>query len=309
MLLVHKNGSGANKGIFMGETGLRPYKLAFLLPGLLTLLAIILFPLLFTIRVSASGWDAITPGLNWIGGHNYALLWSDVRFWQSLARLSGMAIGTVLIQYVLGFALALLVWRDVKARRFFRLLFLIPMMTTPVIMSVIWRTIFHESLGPANDLLQLVGLGPYPWLTSGGWAMVSVMIVEIWQWTPFMFLLLLAGLISLPREPFLAAAIDGAGPIRTFLNVTFPLMATVSIGAIMIRLIEASKLMETVYVLTSGGPGTATETSGYYIYIKGLRDFEIGYAASLSITYLVIMIILLTIVGKLLHRALIGVSH
>lgn len=290
----------------MGEPGLRPYKLAFLLPGLLTLLAIILFPLLFTIRVSASGWDAITPELNWVGAANYAKLWVDARFWQSLARLSGMALGTVLIQYVLGFALALLVWRDVKARRFFRLLFLIPMMTTPVIMSVIWRTIFHESLGPANDFLHLLGLGPYPWLTAGGWAVASVMIVEIWQWTPFMFLLLLAGLISLPREPFLAAAIDGAGPIRTFLNVTFPLMATVSIGAIMIRLIEASKLMETVYVLTSGGPGTATETSGYYIYIKGLRDFDIGYAASLSFTYLVIMIVLLTLVGKLLHRALVG---
>jgi multiple sugar transport system permease protein len=290
----------------MGETGLRPYKLAFLLPGLLTLLAIILFPLLFTIRVSGSGWDAVTPDLSWIGGKNYSVLWSDIRFWESLARLGAMAVGTVLIQYVLGFALALLVWHDVKARRFFRLLFLIPMMTTPVIMSVIWRTIFHESLGPANDVLSVIGLGPYPWLTSSGWAVVSVMIVEIWQWTPFMFLLLLAGLISLPREPFLAAAIDGAGPVRTFFNVTFPLMATVSIGAIMIRLIEASKLMETVYVLTSGGPGTATETSGYYIYIKGLRDFDIGYAASLSITYLVIMIVLLTLVGKLLHRLLIG---
>ena len=115
-----------------------------------------------------------------------------------------------------------------------------------------------------------------------------------------------AGLISLPREPFLAAAIDGAGPIRTFFNVTFPLMAPVSIGAVMIRLIEASKLMETVYVLTSGGPGTATETSGYYIYIKGLRDFNIGYAASLSITYLVIMIVLLTVIGKVVHRAFIG---
>jgi multiple sugar transport system permease protein len=141
----------------MGETGLRRYKLAFLLPGLLTLLAIILFPLLFTIRVSASGWDAITPELNWVGGTNYATLWNDVRFWQSLARLGGMAVGTVLIQYVLGFSLALLVWRDVKARRLFRLLFLIPMMTTPVIMSVIWRTIFHESLGPANDLLNVLG--------------------------------------------------------------------------------------------------------------------------------------------------------
>jgi len=132
------------------------------------------------------------------------------------------------------------------------------------------------------------------------------MLVEVWQWRPFIFLLLLAGLTSLPREPFLAAAIDGAGPVRTFVNVTFPLMAPVSIGAIMIRLIEASKLMETVYVLTSGGPGTATETSSYYIYIKGLRDFDIGYAAALSITYLVIMIVLLTVLGKLLHRALMG---
>jgi len=145
-----------------------------------------------------------------------------------------------------------------------------------------------------------------PWLTSGGWGVASVMLVEVWQWTPFIFLLLLAGLISLPTEPFLAAAIDGAGPVRTFVNVTFPLMAPVSIGAIMIRLIEASKLMETVYVLTSGGPGTATETSSYYIYIKGLRDFDIGYAAALSITYLVIMIVLLTVLGKLLHRALMG---
>ncbi len=290
----------------MDQPEFRFYKLCFLLPGFLVLLAIILFPLLFTIRVSLSGWDAISPGLDWAGVKNYAAVLADTRFWQALTRLGGMALGTVLIQYVLGFALALLVWREIRFRRFVRVLFLIPMMTTPVIMSVIWRTILHESLGPANDLLGLFGAGPYPWLTSGNWAVASVMLVEIWQWTPFMFLLLLAGLISLPREPFLAAAIDGAGPVRTFLNVTFPLLAPVSIGAIVIRLIEASKIMETVYVLTSGGPGTATETSGYYIYIKGLRDFEIGYAAALSITYLVIMIVLLTIVAKLLVKVFIG---
>lgn len=292
----------------MGQTGLRFYKLSFLLPGLIVLLAIILFPLFFTIRVSLSGWDAISPGLNWAGVKNYAQVFGDRRFWEAMLRLSGMAIGSVLVQYVLGFALALLVWRDIVFRRFFRVLFLIPMMTTPVIMSVIWRTIFHESLGPANDVLGLIGLGPYPWLTSADFAMAAVMLVEIWQWTPFMFLLLLAGLLSLPREPFLAAAIDGAGPVRTFFNVTFPLLVPVSIGAVVIRLIEASKIMETVYVLTSGGPGTATETAGYYIYIKGLRDFEIGYAASLSITYLVIMIVLLTIIAKLLVRIFIGRS-
>ncbi len=290
----------------MDQIGTRFYKLSFLLPGFLVLLAIILFPLLFTIRVSLSGWDAITPGLGWVGIKNYLNVFGDTRFWQSMLRLSGMAVGSVLIQYVLGFALALLVWRDIKYKRFFRVLFLIPMMTTPVIMTVIWRTILHESLGPANDLLGVVGLGPYQWLTSPAWSIAAIMMVEVWQWTPFMFLLLLAGLISLPREPFLAAAIDGAGPIRTFFNVTFPLLAPVSIGAIIIRLIEASKLIETVYVLTSGGPGTATETAGYYVYIKGLRDFDIGYAAALSITYLVIMMILLTLIAKLLVKFMLG---
>jgi len=134
--------------------------------------------------------------------------------------------------------------------------------------------------------------------------MTSIIIVEVWQWTPFMFLMLLAGLLSLPREPFLAAAIDGAGPIRTFLRVTFPMMAPISIGAIIIRLIEASKIMDSVYVITSGGPGTATETSSYYIFIRGLRDFQVGYAAALSFTYLVIMAISLTIIAKVLARAM-----
>lgn len=290
----------------MDQTGLRFYKSTFLLPGLLVLLAIILFPLLFTVRVSLSSWDAISPGLNSAGLANYATVFADRRFWEAMLRLSGMALGTVTVQYVLGFGLALLVWHEVLFRRFFRVLFLIPMMTTPVIMSVIWRTIFHESLGPANDFLGLFGLGPVPWLTSANWAYTAAMLVEIWQWTPFMFLLLLAGLLSLPREPFLAAAIDGAGPIRTFFNVTFPMLAPVSIGALIIRLIEASKIMETVYVLTSGGPGTATETAGYYIYIRGLRDFEIGYAAALSITYLVVMTALMTVIAKLLVRIIIG---
>ncbi|MCP4756324.1 MAG: sugar ABC transporter permease [Proteobacteria bacterium] len=278
------------------------HKHIFLLPGLIVLAAIIIFPLLFTIRVSFSSWDVVKPGLDWIGGQNYSRLFADGRFWEALRRLSFMAVGSVLLQYALGFGLALLVWRDVLMKRFVRVLFLVPMMTTPVIMSVVWRTILHESLGPANDIVQLLGFEPVTWLSTGGMAMVSVILVETWQWTPFMFLLLLAGLLSLPRDPYMAAAIDGAGPFRTFFSVTFPLMAPISIGAIMIRLIEASKIMETIYVLTSGGPGTATETSSYYIYIRGMRDYQIGYSATLSITYLVIMIISLTIIAKILTR-------
>jgi multiple sugar transport system permease protein len=278
----------------------------FLLPALLTLAAIILFPLIFTVRVSFSSWDVYQAGLDYIGGRNYARLIEDTRFWESLLRLSGMSFLTVTLQYVLGFALALAVWKKMPGGRVFRVLFLVPMMTTPVVMSVIWRTVFHESLGPANDLLSMVGIGPVPWLSSATGAFISVVIVEVWQWTPFMFLLLLAGLVSLPREPYLAAAIDGASPMRTFWQVTFPLMAPISIGAIIIRLIEASKIMDTVYVMTSGGPGTATETPSYYIYIRGLRDFQVGYSAALSLAYLVLMIITLTIIAKLLMRFLVG---
>lgn len=281
----------------------------FLLPALLTLVAIILFPLLFTVRVSFSSWDVYQSGLDWIGGRNFGRVFEDTRFWESLTRLSLMSFVTVSLQYVLGFALALLVWKNIRGGRFFRVLFLVPMMTTPVVMSVVWRTIFHESLGPANDILNMLGLSAVAWLSDATAAFIAVVIVEVWQWTPFMFLLLLAGLVSLPKEPYLAASIDGASPMRTFWQVTFPLMAPLSIGALIIRIIEASKIMDTVYVMTSGGPGTATETPSYYIYIRGLRDFQVGYSAALSLTYLVIMIITLTIVAKLLTRFLVGKDY
>ena len=277
-------------------------KYLFLLPGLLVLIAILIFPVVFTVRLSFSGWDSFNPGLSFVGLENYIRLFTDDgRFWQAFGRLSLLSVTTVLIQYVLGFALALLVWENIRFKRFFRVLFLIPMMSTPVIMTVIWRTIFHESLGPINDFLSVFGFAPQ-WLSNDVLAKISVMIVEVWQWTPFMFLLLLAGLLSLPKEPYLAAEVDGAGPVRKFIYVTFPMMAPISIGAIIIRLIEASKIMDTIYVMTSGGPGTSTETSSFYIFIKGLREFQMGYSAAMSFTYLVIMIISLTIIANLLVK-------
>jgi len=281
------------------------HKYVFLFPGLFVLIGILIFPIVFTVRLSLSGWNSYNPELNFIGLDNYVRLFTeDPRFWEAFFRLTFLSVTTVILQYIIGFALALMVWRDIKFKRFFRVMFLIPMMTTPVIMTVIWRTFFHESLGPVNDLLSVFGVAP-KWLTDPALAKVTVIIVEVWQWTPFMFLLLLAGLLSLPKEPFLAAAIDGAGPIRKFVYVTFPLMAPISIGAIIIRLIEASKIMDTVFVLTSGGPGTSTETSTFYIFIRGLREFQMGYAATLSFTYLIIMIISLTIIAKVLTKLMI----
>jgi multiple sugar transport system permease protein len=282
------------------------YKHIFLFPALLLLLAIIIFPLIYTVRLSFSGWDINYPGLDGVGWANYARALVDGRFWDSMGTLYIMVFFCVLLEYVLGFALALLLWRQVKLGRFFRLLFIIPMCVTPVVMAVVWRTIFHETLGPMNDVLGWFGIGAVPWLSEALPAFITIIIVDVWQWTSFMFILLLAGLMSLPKEPYEAAQIDGAGPIRTFVHVTFPLMAPITLGALVIRLIESSKLMETIYAMTSGGPGSSTETTSYLLYIRSLREFQIGYTASLSIIYLVIMIVALTIFAKLLSRAMIG---
>lgn len=278
------------------------YPRFFLLPGLLLLIAIIIFPLLFTIRVTFSSWNVSQSGLNFIGGENWGEMVRDTRYWGSLLRLFYLSFLTVAIQYVLGFAIALFAWKGIAARRFYRVLWLIPMMTTPSLMAIIWRSIFTEDIGALNGLLTRVGLDPVNWLTESGPANIAITIVEVWQWTPFMFLILLAGLLSLPKEPFMAAAIDGASAWKTFARVTFPMMAPISIGAIMIRLIDASKIFDSVFTMTRGGPGNATETPAAYIFQRSLQDFQIAYGSTLALMYLILAILTLTIIGKVFAR-------
>ena len=155
------------------------HKYLFLFPGLLVLIGILIFPVGFTVRLSMSSWDSFFPGLDYVGLENYFRLFQDdSRFWEAFGRLSFLSVTTVTLQYVLGFALALMVWKDIAFKRFFRVLFLIPMMTTPVIMTVIWKTFFHESLGPVNDFLNIFGWNPL-WLSSEILSKVTVIIVEV----------------------------------------------------------------------------------------------------------------------------------
>ena len=274
------------------------YRRLFLFPGLLLLIAIIIFPLLFSIRVSMSSWNVSRSGLDFVGGANWARMFDDSDFWSSMIRLLNFAVMTTLIQYLLGFMLAFYVWQGIRGGRFFRLVWLVPLMTTPSIMAIVWRSIFREDIGAANGILRMLGLSPVSWSTEIGPATFSIYVAEIWQWTPFMFLFLLAGLLILPEEPFLAAQIDGASATRTFWKITFPLMAPISIGAILIRLIESAKIFDSIFVLTSAGPGNATETPTYFLWKRSLTEFQIAYGATLALTYLVVMIIALTIVAK-----------
>lgn len=274
----------------------------FLGPALVYMLGVIVFPFLFTIALSFSPWNVHKAGFGKLGLMNYQNLLLDGRFWHSFLTLGIVVAVAFSLEYWIGMGLALLLTDKRKGDQFFRVLFLIPMMVTPAVIAAVWRTMFHESLGPFNDILRRLGFAGIPWLSNNAMALVSVIIVDVWQWTSFLFIMLLAGLLQLPHEPYEAAAIDGASRFQSFRYITMPLLRPVTVGVTLIRLIEMSKIMETIYVITSGGPGTSTETTSYYILIRGFREFRLGYASALSLVYLILMTVALTFLAKTLTR-------
>jgi multiple sugar transport system permease protein len=281
-----------------------PVKYAFVLPGVLTMIAIVIFPVGYAIRLSLSSWEisAFGSGMDFAGLTQYARVLQDVRFWHSLFVTFVIVFFAVSLEYVIGLSLALILTVELRGRRAFRVIFLVPMMVTAVVMALVWRTVLHESIGPINDILIRLSLPGIPWLSHNTIALISIILVDFWQWTPFMFIILLAGLLSLPQDPYEAAVIDGASSWQIFRYITFELLYPVSVAVLLIRTIEAFKIMGTIFVLTSGGPGTSTESSSYYIWIRGLKEFQLGYSAAMAFTYLIILTIGLIIFSKLLRK-------
>lgn len=276
-------------------------------PSVFILLLIGLFPLLYTLVVSFQQITMTDVDTSFAGLVNYRQLFTDQRLWESLLHTAIIFVIALPLEVLFGLLMAQLFLESMPGRQILIALIVLPTVVAPLIAGAVWRLMFDNRYGPVNEIISWFAGHPVTllWTVNPLLVWPAIIVCEVWQWTPFMFLLLLAGLLSLPNEPFLAAKIDGAGPIRTFLSVTFPMMGAISVGAILIRLIEASKLMETVYVLTSGGPGTSTETTSYYIYIRGMRDFQIGYSASLSLTYLIVMSVALTLIAKSLIRLMV----
>lgn len=268
------------------------------------MIAIVVFPVGYAIRMSLSSWEisAFGSGLDFTGLTQYVAVLQDTRFWHSLFVTFVIVLIAVSLEYVIGLSLALILTVELRGRRAFRVIFLVPMMVTAVIMALVWRTVLHESIGPINDILIRLSLPGIPWLSDNTIALISIILVDFWQWTPFMFIILLAGLLSLPQDPYEAAVIDGASSWQVFRYITFELLYPVSVAVLLIRTIEAFKIMGTIFVLTSGGPGTSTETSSYYIWIRGLKEFQLGYSSAMAFTYLVILTIGLIVFSKLLRK-------
>ncbi len=282
-------------------------KWAFLLPALVYLALMAIMPLAWTLTLSLTQWDAnIMPKPKWVGLDNFHyFLFRDKRFWHDL-RFTGMFVGIgVSAELTIGLVLASLLSQKFRGKNFFRVLYLIPMACPPIAVAFLWRMMLHPDIGVINTILNAVGFGKVKWTTSARVAPFTLIMVDIWEWTPFMFLALLAAFQSLPEELYQAASVDGANAWHMFTRLTLPLVTPVIVTISLIRAIDAFKLFELTFGITGGGPGSSTESLSYYVYLIGMKWFKLGRGSAVSWIFLVILMVLaLTLVTRFKRREL-----
>ncbi|HSV30426.1 MAG TPA: sugar ABC transporter permease [Atribacteraceae bacterium] len=272
-----------------------------IVPCIVFLLGFGVFPLIYSGRLMFFDWNigAGRPQI-FVGLGNFFRLFQDRIFLQTLSNTVIFVIVSVTLQSILGLALALLLNRKIRCQGVFRVIFLLPMMASPIAAGYTWRMLFHMSHGPWNHLLNLVGLPASPWLSDISTALISVILIDVWQWTPFMFVILLAGLKSIPREPYEASIVDGASHWQVFKYITIPILSPVITLAILLRAVEAIKVFDIILVTTAGGPGSATETITMYARKVGLLQFNLGYASTISYALLFASIVIFTLLIRLM---------
>jgi multiple sugar transport system permease protein len=270
----------------LGDTG--KYWL-FIAPSLLVILSIVLFPWVFTIWMSAHEWNPGAPP-TYVGLRNYVELFTSSRFIESTARTLYFTFLSVILPVIFGTFSAVVFHRKFPLRGLARGIFILPMMATPVAIALVWTMMFHPQLGVLNYLLSLIGIPPQLWVYSASTVIPSLVLVEVWHWTPLVALIVLGGLAALPVEPYEAAMIDGASRWQTFQYITLPLILPFIVVAAIIRTIDALKTFDTIFVITQGGPGVASETISIHLYMQAFAFHNVGYASALVVVFFVIIV-------------------
>jgi multiple sugar transport system permease protein len=273
----------------------------FILPALIVVIAVILFPWLFTVWMSMFEWK-IGSTAHFVGLDNYTSLFTNRRFIESVVRTFYFTVLAVVAPLVLGTIAALIFHRQFPFRGLLRGVFVLPMMATPVAVALVWTMMFHPQQGVLNYLLSLVGLPPSQWVYSPTWVIPSLVLVEVWHWTPLVMLIVLGGLAALPTEPYESAKLDGASEWQLFRYITLPLVAPFLFVAGVIRTIDALKTFDTIYVITSGGPGTASETINLYLYLQAFAFYNIGNASAVVVVFFTIVLALAFVLLHLRER-------
>jgi multiple sugar transport system permease protein len=276
-----------------------PYLL--LAPAVLIALAVLIYPLWDGIRASTQFYRYGKP-LRDVGFGNYIQLWSDPEFLNSLWVTVSFVAVAVIIETLLGLALALFCAREFRGIRLLRTILIVPMVITPVVVAIVFRLIYASDAGMLTAFSEALGGQPVQILGQPGPAFLGLVALDVWEWTPLMFLILLAGLQSLPVEPFEAARVDGAGAWRTFVDHTLPMLRPVIAVAIVLRTIDAFGTFDQVFVLTGGGPGQATLLLSIFGYNTAFKFQETGYAAALFVTMGLLVLALALAAVRLLRR-------
>lgn len=267
------------------------------LPALVLIVALSIYPLVYSLWLAFHRWDLQSPGTPLIWFDNFSAALRDDRMWSALRNTGLIVVIGITAEFFLGLALALMLVDSAKLKRFVLPIFILPVMMVPVVVGLAWRMLWDNQYGAINYLVREI-FGQETniiWLGQTNTALVAMIVTQVWQWTPFMFIILLAGLSAVNPELYEAAVLDGATWWRTLIDITLPAIRHIVAVAILFRALDAFKIFDLVYMFTQGGPGTSTETASWYIYRLGFQFFRMGYASAIS--YLVL--IMLTVVATL----------
>jgi len=278
----------------MNKSALRTFRF-FSTPALFLIIVIMILPMFFSIYIMFHDVNLLEGGnFVWAGLGNFKKFFQDERALNSLWVTAKYLVGVLSIETIVGLLISFFLDRKFFGKPVVRALIIIPMFMTPVVSGLIWRAFFDTNNGLVNWILSLFKVPMIDWLGSVDTALVSLMITDMWQWTPFMVLLIMASLDCVPTDQIEAAMIDGAREGQIIRHIKFPFILPTTLIAVVMRAIDAVKLFDTVYVMTKGGPGSATEMVNMYSYIIAFQHFRIGYATTISFIFTMIVTILLT---------------
>ncbi len=286
--------------LIRGEQGKR---VLFVLPAVLFVISLVVFPLIFGLVIAFSDWNLASPdGRKFNGIDNLRQMWADPFYWNALRNMVWYLL-VILVEYAIAFGLALLLNAQIVARKFFRVAFLMPLMLSPVAVSwMIGKSMLEPRFGPLARLARALGWENPSFFESPEMARLTIMVMDAWTFIPFMMIMILAGLQAIPKEVQEAAKVDGANGWRGFWEVTFPLMLPVSITAILIRIIFKLKLADIIINVTAGGPGGATDSVTSFIFREYRDRSNVGYGTMLAMVYLVLIVVFMTLLMKVADR-------
>jgi len=277
-------------------------RLIFLVPSMTVLAVILFYPLAYSLGLSFYNYYLPVPRTTFVGLDNFRFILGDDAFWEALgvtARFTGAA---VTIEVVLGIAVALLLDARIPCRRFVTTVVLLPMAITPAVAGLLMRWMFESNWGLVNYFLGLVGVRGPGWTGDPVWALWSIVLADVWQNTPFVILVVYAGLQSVPVEPLEAAMVDGASRAQTLAHIVFPFLRPLVLFVLIIRSMDAFRIFDQVFVMTGGGPGTTTQTITFYNYVMAFRQLRMGRASALGVITLLILSLVISAWIYLLYR-------